>query len=682
MRGKLVAITAAVIVLLLGAQIRSSAANNIDPGPAFDSPTISIAEPVDGTTLKVSRVAGAHAGLPDQWDMRYDAWFTNTSAAKYTVASVKIDHLNGSTVVRSITITPISLPIVDKGPFMSPAIIPAGQSNQLVMVRDDTLYSFPLPKSIRLTFTLKASGSSTTLTQEYPVAEHENPGPLNAYFFPVRQADLPKGTYFNQDRHEENNTYQRWAYDLGAEQWTGSDWSVTKLDKDGKPKDRKHRQNFLIYDLPVYAMSDGLVIGCNRGAPDDDPDDTTGNVPGGNLLWVRTLKETTLYAHLKQNSIPYSLCPHSDDKEHQVGDPNQDLPSNAQYRIHAGQLIGRTGSSGSSRGEPHFHFHTFMGLPASWGGSESGIDADARPLEFVNVRVQEKTAGNDVSKSQWNDIGRRRLLPYNTRVEPNDCGFDPSSFAGKSEVVNLAVPGHCSTEMYNAMVQAHFRPVYIDMHGTDSNVHSSSVWRPANGHEWAMYWGLDDSHYESERKHWVDDKGYRILQLEAYADGGNLKHAVIFVHGPGPDQLAQPNMTAATLDSVTKAQDKKGLVRVNVSAAAVDGVTKFDALFEKRNAGTVFAKKDIPIQDYQTVFNTQTKAGRTLVYIDGYEVEGKAFVSAIWYSNLTGSSEALHGQTKVQLAKVEGQNVVAGRFTLGLTEYTDGGTLVYAGLWR
>src|SRR2546423_1853302 len=515
MKHKWFPIISLALTLVFGAQFRASAGNMADPGAAFDAPTIAVAEPVDGSTLKVSRIAGAHAGLPDQWDMRYDAWFNNPGAVKYTVSAVSIDHLDGTTVIRSVTITPGSPPVSGSA-LVTPAVIAAGKSQQLVMVRDDTLYAFPLPKSIRLKFTLKAGGSSTTLTQEYSVAEHENAGPLKAYFFPLRQSDLPKGAHFNQDRHAEFNTYQRWAYDVGAELWTGSGWSATKLDKNGQPTDPEHRANWFIFDLQVYAMSDGLVIGCNRGAPDNDPKEKKGNVAGGNVLWVRTGNETTLYAHLKQNSIPYSLCPFTDDAEHRVGDPTKDVADNATFRIHAGQLLGRTGTSGNSRDYPHIHIHTFMGLPGVWGGSETGIDADARPLEFVNVRVQEKVAAQNVSSSLWKDIGKRRLLPYQTRFEPNDCGFDPSAAAGKSEVVHLDVSGHCFAEMKDTMIQADYRPVYIDMHGSGSGFDANSVWQPGNGHHWVLAEGLDDTQYESERKRRVDQEGYRILQLEAY----------------------------------------------------------------------------------------------------------------------------------------------------------------------
>ena len=507
----------------------------------MQEPAISVAQPVDGSTLKVSRIAGAHAGAPDKWDMRYDAWFCNPNAAAYSVSSVKIEHMSGANVTHTVTTTPIA-----------PSTVAPGNSNQLVMFRDDTLYAFPLPSSVRMTFSLS---NGTTITKSYPVAEHIDPGPLNAYFFPMREADLPAGAFWMQKRHAEDNTFQRYAYDLTVQQWNGSGWAINKPGTDGT-----HKTDSLTFDRPVYAMSDGLVIGCNRAAPDNDPADKVGNVPGGNLLWVRTGNETTLYAHLHQNSIPFSLCPYSDDAQHKLGDPTQDLASNAKYRIHAGQLLAHTGNSGSSRsGGSHIHIHTFMGLPLIWGGSETGMDSDARPLEFVNVRVQEAT-NSDVVASAWNDVTSRHLIPYDSRISPNACGFDPSAAAGKAEIVNAGVPGKCFLEMTNAMAQAGDHAVYIDVHRTGASSNSSTVWRPADATANVLLAGLSDAEVAAARHAWVTS-GFRILQIEAYAEGGVVKHAVLFVKGQsGGVQFAQTDMSEQTLQSVFDAQTAAGLV--------------------------------------------------------------------------------------------------------------------------
>ena len=153
---------------------------------ACSAPSISVAQPIDGGVLKVSRIAGAHAGLPDTWDMRYDAWFCNPNPSDLTVNSVKIEHLNGTTVTKTVTIQGLvnepSAPTSRVGPIT----IKASSDNQLVMVRDDTQYPFPLPTSIRITFTLS---SGPKIVQTYTVAEHVDPGPLHGFFFPRRQTE-------------------------------------------------------------------------------------------------------------------------------------------------------------------------------------------------------------------------------------------------------------------------------------------------------------------------------------------------------------------------------------------------------------------------------------------------------------------------------------------------------------
>lgn len=629
------------------------------------APAIAAAQPVDRDTLKVSRIAGAHSGVQDSWDMRYDAWFCNPNATGYKVSMVKIEHLNGSTPIRAATLA-------------LGTTVAAGATEQLVLVRDNAQYPFPLPTGVRLTFSLATPAGRYLgkITEYHRVAEHINPGPLTAYFFPMKQSDLPPGGYWMQKRHAQDNTYQRWAYDLTVQVWDKFFWRTTKPDTDGT-----HKEDSYTYNRPVYAMSDGLVIGCNRGGPDNDPAEKNGNVAGGNLLWVRTGNETTLYAHLRQYSIPRNLCPFDDDQQHQVGDPNQNLASNAQYRIRAGQLIGYTGNSGFSRkGGSHLHIHTFMGLPGIWGGTETGVDADARPLEFVNVRVQEAAPINVIA-SRWNALATRKLLPYYTRIMPNDCGYSASAVVGKAEVLNPGVSASCFTQMYNAMVQAGDRPVHIDLHGVGSSSNSTSIWRPSDGTPWGLFLGLNDRDFEYTRNDWVNKKGFRILQLEAYAEAGALKHAMILTKDSNAVQFSRANMNAATWQSEFNAQTAQGFVPVNVSAATVGGSLRIDALMEKWNMGRFASKANIPIADYQAEYDAQKAAHNSLTYIDGYEYNGSAFVSALWHGGLTGGCSAAHGQRRFQILASETQNLAAGCFARSVAEYTNGG-LRYAGVWR
>jgi hypothetical protein len=160
-----------------------------DPCP---KPAVVVDQPVDGGTLKVSRIAGAQAGAADQWDMRYDAWMCAPQGTGYNVNSVIIQHLSGGAVLRQI----------NKVPTLGPILVIGGPP-RLVQVRDDTVYPLPLPTSVRVIFILDSTEGKPlpSLVVEHPVAEHVGPGPLGGFFFPFRQSDLPAGAYWRQDRH-------------------------------------------------------------------------------------------------------------------------------------------------------------------------------------------------------------------------------------------------------------------------------------------------------------------------------------------------------------------------------------------------------------------------------------------------------------------------------------------------
>jgi hypothetical protein len=643
--------------------------------PCTTVPTVVRTQPVDGGALKVARIAGGHAGQPDTWDMRYDVWFCNPNAGALTISTVKIEHLNGAAVASSVVIPAVTPEPSAPTARVWPITVAAKSTDNLVMVRDDTQYAFPLPTSIRVTFTFT---SGPDVQQTYTVAEHVDPGPLKGFFFPFRQADLPADSYWSQGRHAEDNTFQRYAYDLGVVKWDGSNWVALDAGKDATLN-----ASYYSFDKPVYAMSDGILIGCNRGAPDNasrPPVMQVGNVPGGNVLWVRTGNETQLYAHLKHNSVPYSLCPFTDDQEHKLADPTPGVTPDPAYVIHAGQLLGHTGATGWSQGGTHLHVHTYMGLPKIWGGSESGIDADARPLEFVNVRVQELVSGSKADSAKWSQITSAKLLPYNTLIEGNDCGYYPNSAAGKAEVLNTATAGNCFLEMANAMFQEGDRPTSIDVYGLGSTSQSTTVWRPGGGVANIFLAGLDDAGLDAARQTWVVNNGFRVRQIEAYVEGGVLKHAVIFEKGtPGGAQILRRDIDNATMAQL--GNQNPGYVPVNLSVAVVNGVARYDALMEKKSVGSLIVNVAVPIADLPNQLQAQKNAGRYLAYLDGFEQGGSTFVSAIWYGNLPATT-TLPDQTAPQLQSAEGTNVAAGRLMQGVTQYKVGNKIMYAGFWR
>lgn len=504
------------------------------------------------------------------------------------------------------------------------------------------------------------------------MAEHKNP--KGGYFPPFRQSDLPAGQYWSQGRHADGN-FQRWAYDLGVERWTGSGW--TALEQGG---DSDASADYLIYGEPVYAMSDGEIIGCNRGAPDNaDWHDIVGNVPGGNILWVRTGNETTLYAHLRKNSIPFGLCPFSNDQEHPLANPNQDLASDNQYEIEAGEFLGEVGTSGSSRDKPHLHIHSFRGLPKIWGSgaTEAGEGADGRPLKFFNARVHPKDA-EDVSEADWNLLDPAAQLPYNTRVQGNPCR-QLENPPDDDEEVRLEIPSRCFGDVYNTMTYKGMRIVHIDVTETTGARSWTTVWRSAKEAGTSFYYGIDGAAANKLILGSTD----RVLELESYRIGNALRFALIMVDDPqAPQQFSAPGETAAGFGKTFAEETAAGLFPVAISVTEVLDVAYISTVYEKAEVGSLVVNAGIPVADYGNQFNANAAAGRSLAWVESHVEDGQVRLAAIWYENLTGPYAASGVRS---LAQIEGEiatHVANGGYTRSLTGYQLGGNFSYLGLWR
>ena len=646
------------------------AAAGAEPGPGCTSaPDIREVQPVDAGTLKVARIGGSDSGDPDEWDMAYDTWWCNPTSSTYTVTAASVQHRIGAVVVRTRNPTPMGNVQID----------PGANDPGYVMLRETGeagQFPFPLPATARITLTLTETGAGSgpatvTVSDDYPLAEHQSPN--GGYFPPFHQSDLPVGQYWSQWRHADSN-FQRWGYDLGVERWTGSGWSYLEAGGDSQVS-----ADFLIYGEPVYAMSDGEIIGCNRGAPDNaDPADTVGNEPGGNMLWVRTGDETTLYAHLEQNSIPYALCPYTDDDQHKLADPNQHLATDNPYQIEAGDYLGDVGTSGFSRGDPHLHVHAFRGLPAIWGGSEAGIDADSRPLMFFNTQVQPRGGAGDVSDSQWNALDPAAQMPYDTLAKGDPCG-ELEYELGAGEATRVQTSATCFADVSNTMTYRGMRLVHIDVTESADGTSWTTVWRPREGVDWSFFHGLD----ANSARAIILGSTRRVLEIESYRVGGRLRFALILVTDPqSPDQFHALGETAAEFGQTYAEQTAAGLWPASISVTEAGDVAYISTVYEKANVGSAVVHAGIPLANYQQAFDDNAEAGRGLAWVESHVEDGQVRLAAIWYGKLTGPYAASGVRNLTQIESDIASNVANGGYTRALTGWQLGGPFNYLGLWR
>lgn len=144
------------------------------------------------------------------------------------------------------------------------------------------------------------------------------------------------------------------------------DWLQGKLDGKGHLSffhdDPKKNANWYCWNAPIFAVSDGVVVGERTDLPENVPLEPpavpiTQKTLGGNYIVIDIgFGRYAFYAHMRPHSATVK-----------VGD-----------RVRRGQIIGRLGNSGNSTA-PHLHFHLT--------DAPEFIFADGEPYAFPTMKA-------------------------------------------------------------------------------------------------------------------------------------------------------------------------------------------------------------------------------------------------------------------------------------------------------
>ena len=170
--------------------------------------------------------------------------------------------------------------------------------------------------------------------------------------------------------------------------------------------DRSRNESWPTYDQPVLAVADATVTVAQDRLPDQIPEAATPVTiedADGNFVVLQVADGVhAFYAHLKPGSVDV-----------QVGD-----------RVTKGQLIGRTGNSGSSTG-PHLHFQ-LMDRP-------SALVADGLPFEIDSFTVTGR--GPALDELMTTDPSTTPVV-----VDPVNAGPRTDELPLSRDVVEFATP--------------------------------------------------------------------------------------------------------------------------------------------------------------------------------------------------------------------------------------------------
>lgn len=245
-----------------------------------------------------------------------------------------------------------------------------------------------------------------------------------AYPFPSKGRNLPEGVYWQITGHDNGSKRRDMSatrFDSGTGKWTRSHPASAGFEGDA---------NSLIWNVPVYAPADGIVIGCWRVALDgddpaeagcgDNPADPTAPCqrPGGGnhvWLWIPDQSRLLLLAHFRQDSVPEHICSHgrtiianAKDKTGPFGLTPELANPFPWPTVKKGDFLGKVGNSGKSSG-PHLHIQA---QKCKTPLTNQKNDCSDVVMRFNEADIAIKPTGRDVRENEW--VALNGPLPVTT----------------------------------------------------------------------------------------------------------------------------------------------------------------------------------------------------------------------------------------------------------------------------
>ena len=625
--------------------------------------TFDRADPFDGSALLVARTAADNPLNDPTFQLKADLYFDNAGFGDQTVTFVQFDYPGSG--IPSRTYTPQAFDSDGNALLFD---LPAGDEGR-VPIYDGLGRDLPLPLPATVVIRVFVGFDPDPLVLTFDLKLHENDVPLGAYFFPARASDLEPGEVWDfRTRHtvdagggsalNPSTRTQRYALDMGVVRWTGSGWSSLVDGTDGSEND-----DFLVWNKPLYAMHDGVIVACYRGEVDHDPapfDEITFDNGFGNSLEILHGGETIKIAHMRFGWPTPDLCP----------DPG--LNDGLSIPVQAGQLLGRVGNTGRST-NAHIHFQAER-APGIGTGTVTGV-----PMQFFNVRALGTASSiNDLGGSPALRALHGATFHRHSLLLPNPCGWEMPP-AGAIEVARHGVHADCYQDVFNLIAARGYRPVWVDGYDVSGQTFFNAIFRPAGPANVAFH-GLSGADYQAQFADLTAD-GFRLHQIDSYLDGGDVRYAAIFEQRPGPPWAALHGFDDAQYSAELDALADAGFLPVNVSTVEWNGDLYWTALFEQVPV-TGWTVYSVPAADYQSVFDDNVAAGRDPITVHGFDTSFGPFLSAVFVDPMHDDWSAAHGLTAAGYQAAWEANTSAGRWTRAVTGYQDGGSAAFAAIWR
>ncbi len=172
----------------------------------------------------------------------------------------------------------------------------------------------------------------------------------------------------------------------------------------------------------------------------------------------------------------------------------------------------------------------------------------------------------------------------------------------------------------------------VDAYSTPKGIRYAMVWRKnTDKRKWAQYRDMTSDRYHERWKEFKE-KGYRPHDIESYQVNGKQRYAGIWVQNKeGYAWSSRRDMTAAQYGDYFKSQSEKGYRVVDIEAYQTSKGLRYAAIWVQNKEKIKWAQlRDMTRKKYQSEIDTRSKQGFRVVDYETYVKNEKRLYAAIW----------------------------------------------------
>jgi CubicO group peptidase (beta-lactamase class C family) len=259
--------------------------------------------------------------------------------------------------------------------------------------------------------------------------------------------------------------------------------------------------------------------------------------------------------------------------------------------------------------------------------------------------------------------------------------FDPTSI-GWLSVRNLTNANH--QDFFDEQTEKDYMVIDIEGDEIEESMRYSSVWQlNSDKRSWASHRDLTSNAF-GDLWQTYKDRGWRLIDQDAYTNNGQLRYAGVWIENKEKlDWLSYRNVNSAEFSENFQTYKDKGFIMIDVEAYA-NGTTMLYAAVWVENSEKLdwIELRDLTSEQYGDYFQ-QYKDKYRVLDIESYQRNGQQNYAAIWIEN---KSQRLWAAIRDMTAKEYGDTWMALRDAgYRLTDYEAYQTANgwrYAGVWR